>query len=155
MNETHKAAQIALSLLQRAPGGELGVTKLWGLLFYADLAHTEQFGRPMSGLVYRKGRHGPIPEQGAEVLERLARQGSVSLRSIRRFHHRQVLCRGMKLPDMREFDFSERAILEEVALEWMRATAYQLESAIRQSEPWRRTRYGSRIPLEQATAHIV
>jgi len=140
-----KFEDVVLFLLSRALGQRLGVTKLWKLVYYVDVMHVEQFGRAVTGVRFIKDRHGPVPAEGLALVERLGERRAASLEKARRFRHYQHLCRAMVPPDLRDFEFSERAVLEEVALEWMQATTKQLELAIRESQPWKAARYGDQL----------
>jgi len=144
----HTFEQVVLFLLQRAPGEQLGITKLWKLVYYVDLMHLEQFERTVTDVRFIKGRHGPIPERGLAMLEELAGKQAIEITRIPRFRHAQHLCRALATPDLRELDFSERAILEEIALDWMRATTRQIELAVRESTPWKTAKYGDAIVLK-------
>ena len=139
--------QVVLFLVDRAPDKRLGVTKLWKLVYYVDVMHVEQFGRPVTGIRFTKERHGPVPETGSVLLDRLAGEKVLALEKVRRFEHYQLLCRALVLPTLHGFDFSERAILEEVALDWMQATTTQLEAAIRESRAWKAVSYGEGLPV--------
>jgi len=148
MSDDEKVDEVVLFLLQRAAGGRLSATKLWKLLYYVDLMHEQQFGRPVTGLAYRKDRHGPCPDGGTAVLQAMADKGAISLLRVPRFGRRcEVVCQAARQPNLRRFDFSERAILAEVALDWMGATGAQLEAAIHEGEPWKRSRRAGAIGL--------
>jgi len=143
----NRVAQVVCFLLHRAGGGALGASKLWKLAYYVDLLHVEQFGAPVTGLSYRKKRHGPVPEGEDAILDELVARGALAVEEIRRFRHSESICRLAGAPDLRDFAFSERAILEEVALDWLRATGGQLEAAIRESAPWKAVGYGAILPI--------
>lgn len=148
MIDRAKLHQVMLFFLQSAPKHRIGVTKLWKLLCYVDLMHLEQFGHTVTHAVYTKTRHGPFPEGGMEVVDAAAREGDVNVLRVRRFRHQQVICEGVAQPNLQQFEFSERAILAEATLQWMRATTAQLEAAIRHSGPWKAVKYGEELALE-------
>ena len=143
-----KAAAVILFLLQKAPDHRLGVSKLWKLLYYVDLLHREHFGIPVTSLEFVKDRHGPVPVGGAGLLEDMSEDGALSFVRVRRFsNYETTVCAG-EARETRDVEFSERAVLEEITLDWMRATSGQLESAIRQSTPWKAGVRGNHIPFD-------
>ncbi len=148
MVDTDKLHQVALFFLHGAPNHQLGVSKLWKLLYYVDLMHLEQFGHTVTHAAYRKTKHGPLPDGGMDLLEPVVRDGRAERKRVRRFQHEQVLFRGQAPPELHDFGFSERAILAETTLHWMRATTAQLESAIRHSGPWGAIKYGEALNLD-------
>ena len=148
MIEMAKLRQVMLFFLQSAPKHQMGITKLWKLLYYVDLMHLEQFGHTVTHGGYTKTRHGPLPEAGMKAVDQAVHQREMTVRRVRRFQHEQIVCERVAQPNLQHFEFSERAILAETTLHWMRATTAQLEAAIRHSDPWKTTKYEELIRLE-------
>lgn len=149
-----KLDQVILFLVSRAPAGRLSITKLWKLLYYVELTHVQQFGRAVSGIRLLKGRYGPIPADGMALIEELTRANVLAAQRISRFRGWEWVCRALAPPNLTGFEFSERAILEEVALDWMRATTRQLAAAIHESMPWKSVPYGEELPVSGGSSAV-
>jgi hypothetical protein len=75
-----------------------GATKLNKLLYFSDFLAYGNFGRPITGAIYRHLKQGPAPRHLEEVRDRLAASGAIQIaeRHLRngRRQIRTTACRG-------------------------------------------------------------
>jgi uncharacterized phage-associated protein len=50
---------------------DLGLTKLYKLLYFADAAHLRDHGETITGSEYIKYEHGPVPSRGEKCIRQL------------------------------------------------------------------------------------
>jgi len=55
----------------------LGLTKLYKLIYFADVRHLREHGRTITGLPYIKLQNGPVPNNVDHTVRTMARNGSV------------------------------------------------------------------------------
>lgn len=53
---------------------DLGLTKLYKLLYFADVAHLREHGQSITGSEYIKYEHGPVPSRGEKCIRQLRRE---------------------------------------------------------------------------------
>ncbi|MEQ8768664.1 MAG: Panacea domain-containing protein [Planctomycetota bacterium] len=61
---------------------ELGLTKLYKLLYFADVAHLREHGETITGSEYIKYEHGPVPSRGEKCLRQLKRDRALETEKI-------------------------------------------------------------------------
>jgi len=115
----------------------LGKTKLFKLLYFADVTNLRTVGESITGAKYLKYPYGPVPMQGNFVLKelqlhRLIRQKRIRLPNrefMREFTARQA-------PDMAIFTEQERETIHYVIQEYGRDTASVLSWKSHQEPAW-------------------
>lgn len=78
---THKLDDLILYLGNCPHVENLGVTKLWKLIYFIDVAFLRETGRLLTGSEYIKYDHGPVPSRGQKRLERLDKEGRVRVKA--------------------------------------------------------------------------
>ena len=137
-----KLEQAVVFFVSRSKHRRLSASTLWVLLYFLDAEHTRRYGTAVCGLVFTKGAHGPQPTDGLVWLDRWAARSLITVRRIRRFRGVQCLLEHPVMPDLTAWDFTERAVLEEMALDWLGATSRQIHRALREDAAWRRASAG-------------
>lgn len=61
---------------------DLGLTKLYKLLYFADAAHLRERGESITGSEYIKYQHGPVPSRGEKLLRNLRREARVEVEKV-------------------------------------------------------------------------
>ncbi len=73
-----KLKALTLYIIWRAGNrAGFGATKLNKVLWFADARHFVMYGKSITGAVYLREPHGPVPERIAEVREQLQTEGLV------------------------------------------------------------------------------
>ena len=74
-----------------------GAVKLYKVLWFSDAREYQLRGNPITGEIYIRKKHGPMPRHGLAVIEELKRDGMISVtageyygKAIRHFHSRQL-----------------------------------------------------------------
>jgi hypothetical protein len=74
-----------------------GAVKLYKVLWFSDAREYQLRGNPITGEIYIREKHGPMPRHGLAVIEELKRDGMISVtegeyygKRIRHFHSRRV-----------------------------------------------------------------
>jgi len=146
-----KLQNCILYFLEHINNVHLGRTKLMKLLYYVDFDHYERWERSVTGAVYRKLPHGPVPQEAKAVIDAMVRGGAVrQLRAQRGdFEQYRLLTLSAQF-DPRVFSGDELETLEQVAERWEHATAAQIEAASHREAPWLATAPRAVIEYELA-----
>ncbi len=59
---------------------DVGLTKLWKLLFFIDQESLRVLGQTITGSDYIKYQHGPVPSRGEKHLKKLCREKAITCR---------------------------------------------------------------------------
>ncbi|MCL4682356.1 MAG: DUF4065 domain-containing protein [Rhodocyclaceae bacterium] len=130
---------------------EVGRTALNKLVFFADVAHFLQHGKPISDTPHMKLTHGPVPQGITEVRFDLIRKGLLREteredRFFRQFSY--SVPEGVDLAGMREgLEPSERQAIDIVRERLAGRTANYLSSHSHRFEPWNSSKPGFEMDL--------
>lgn len=80
MLQARKLEELIVYVSRHPKVRDLGMTKLWKLLFYIDREALCTRGHTITGSEYIKYEHGPVPSRGEKLLKKLCRERSVSCR---------------------------------------------------------------------------
>ncbi|MBI4404991.1 MAG: SocA family protein [Deltaproteobacteria bacterium] len=135
--DTKKLANLILYLAGHSKISDLGLTKLYKLVFFSDVTHLRSHGSSITGSEYIKYPFGPVPSRGEKVLKKLAKDEAVEVKStslneardLRRFNVRQL-----KKPDMTCFSSEELATIDSVVVRLGQMSAKDL-SELSHAEP--------------------
>ena len=125
----------------------LGKTKLFKLLYFADVTHIRTMGKPITGAEYRKFPFGPVPTQGDFALKELQLHRLISQKRIplpnEHFMREFTALQG---PDMAIFTPQEIKTIYYVIQEYGKDTALVLSWKSHQEYAWLFAEEG--MPLE-------
>jgi uncharacterized phage-associated protein len=142
--------QVILFFLERINNVHLGRTKLMKLLYYVDFDHFEKHGKSVTGAMYRKLPHGPVPKEAQNLIKEMARRGLVQeVRAKRAAYDQHRLIAQAKF-DASKFSAEELFTLLKVVRDWEYATGAEIEAASHAEVPWRATKNGADIDYELA-----
>ncbi len=136
MVHVDKLRNLVLAVAAHPEVKNLGVTKLWKLIYFADVTALRQHGTTITGSEFIKYPHGPVPSRGEKVLRAMQRDGAVSTeqRPIGRFM--QTCIEGTALADMDVFSHDERNVIDKVCRELGSETAQALSKLSHDEPAW-------------------
>jgi uncharacterized phage-associated protein len=114
----------------------LGLTKLWKLIFFVDARALRDLGEPVTGSEFIKYEHGPVPSRGEKLLRKMNRSGEVTTtqRSVGGKTLNEV--KATRLPDLRVFSKLELGLIDEVCTELGRKSATLLSDLSHKEPSW-------------------
>lgn len=78
MLNTEKLKELMLFIANHPNVTELGMTKLYKLIYFADVECLRATGQTATGSEYVKYEHGPVPSRGEKNLKELKKDGAAS-----------------------------------------------------------------------------
>lgn len=129
---------------------DLGITKLWKLIYFIDAAALREFGESITSSEFIKYEHGPVPSRGEKVLKKLRKNDLVSTEA--QPHHTYVLTniKPCVEPDISVFSGVELEIMSEICTRYGSKTAQQLSELSHQEPSWRVAKY-----LQKLDEHLM
>ncbi len=92
----------------------LGAVKLHKVLYFSDMLHYAQTGKPITGAVYRKRPFGPTCDPLLSTLSGLEREGSLEIESVDYFGYQKKNYRAKVKPETNRLSADELNLLDEV-----------------------------------------
>ncbi len=123
--------------LGKQPGvTNLGLTKLWKLIYFVDSQSLREFGESVTGSEFIKYEHGPVPSHGDKHLRRMTRSGEVTTtaRDIGGKTLNEV--KTTRDPDLTVFSKVELEIIDRVCSRYGRKTAKELSDLSHREPSW-------------------
>lgn len=132
----HKLSELIVYLGQHPEVQNLGLTKLWKLIFFVDAKAVRDLGEPVTGSEFIKYQHGPVPSRGDKFLRKLVKCGDVktSQRTVGAKTLNEVVA--VRPADMSVFSADERALIDEVCSDLGRKTAVALSDLSHKEPSW-------------------
>ena len=114
----------------------LGLTKLWKLIFFIDREALCALGQTITGSEYIKYEHGPVPSRGEKQLKKLCREKAVicEQRELARYRLNEV--KGLRAPLAGIFSEDELKIADAVCSEMGGKSARQLSDLSHKDPAW-------------------
>ncbi|MEO7412504.1 MAG: Panacea domain-containing protein [Opitutaceae bacterium] len=114
----------------------LGLTKLWKLIFFVDAKSVRDLGAPLTGSEFIKYAHGPVPSRGEKQLRQLVRDGDVTTtpRAIGGKTLNEV--KAARAADLSVFSPEEKDLVDGVCAELGRKSAAALSDLSHQEPAW-------------------
>ncbi len=132
-----KLGQLMIHLATNPKVTNLGLTKLYKLVFFCDVTHLRGEGKSITGSEYIKYEHGPVPSRGESTLKKLSIDSKIAM-------NREVLdarndvriqrISSKAVADMSKFSKEELETIAQVVESFGARTAKEL-SDISHSEP--------------------
>ena len=85
-----------------------GATKLYKVMWFAEARSYVMRKKPITGAVYIKQKHGPVPKLGAEIRAELESEGKISQRRIDRGNYQEWVFANKFPPDQNFLTVEER-----------------------------------------------
>ena len=126
-----------IAYLGSKPGvTNLGLTKLWKLIYFVDSKALRELGETITGSEFIKYEHGPVPSRGDKHLRQMTRRSelSTSPRSIGGVTLNEV--RTTRVPDPGVFSKEELAVINVVCMQYGRKSAKELSDLSHREPAW-------------------
>jgi len=136
MVQAHKLSELIVYLGQHPGVNNLGLTKLWKLIYFIEARAVRDFGSGLTDSDFIKYEHGPVPSRGEKLLRKLVQQGGVTTtpRQINGKTLNEV--EAQRAADLSVFSAEERALIDEVCTELGRKTAVALSDLSHKEPSW-------------------
>ena len=147
-----KLRELILYVARECEGHErFGRTKLNKCLFYADFIAYGRTGEPITGAVYQKLEHGPVPRRITKVTKAMVRAKELAEQNRTTFPGRtEIRPVALREPDLSGFSGEEIAIVDEVLRALESATAKQASDISHELMGWQLAELGEVIPYVAA-----
>jgi uncharacterized phage-associated protein len=136
MLQTHKLEELMVFVSRHPKVVDLGLTKLWKLVFFIDQEALRKTGHTITGSEYIKYEHGPVPSRGEKHLKKLRREGVVSCRQRDRAGYLLNEVRGMRQPLSGVLSGDELTVADTVCGKLGRMTAARLSELSHKDPAW-------------------
>lgn len=146
-----KYEQVILFFLKYFNNATMGRTKLVKLLYFLDFGFYERHGRSITGDMYVKYRHGPVPSEVHQVLRDMVRRKVLKGRHAKFHDKRQNRLEPRAEPDMSVFSPEESEMLWHIGRAFENSTAKDVEEISHHETPWIITDELDYISYEMAT----
>lgn len=136
MVSDRKLSELIVYLGQHPGVSNLGLTKLWKLIFFIDAKAVRDLGSATTGSEFIKYEHGPVPSRGDKFLKKLVKSGEVA--SAQRSIGGRVLneMKSVRGADLSVFTAEERELIDAVCTELGRKTAAALSELSHKEPSW-------------------
>ncbi len=126
-----------ITYLGNQPGvTNLGLTKLWKLIYFVDSKALRELGETITGSEFIKYEHGPVPSRGDKLVRQMTRRDELSTqpRNIGGLTLNEV--RTTRLPAPDAFSKEELEVINSVCAEFGRRSAKDLSDLSHREPPW-------------------
>ena len=143
--DREKLKEAVWLLASYCPPQELGNVKLHKMLYFSDMLHFLEDGRPITGVEYQKQKFGPTARHLGAALHSLEAEGrlQVTEEAYHGFFKTSYISRAPYKPD--RLDEKEQSLLREVADFVMGKTAKEI-SELSHNAAWEAASLGESIP---------
>jgi len=131
-----KLAELIVYLGQHPSVNNLGLTKLWKLIFFIDAKAVRDLGEQLTGSEFIKYEHGPVPSRGEKQLRLLVRAGEVTTAPRAIGGKTLTEVKSARAADLAVFSDDERTLTDEVCAELGRKSAMALSELSHQEPSW-------------------
>lgn len=132
---THKLDDLILYLGNSPHVENLGVTKLWKLIYFIDITFLRETGASLTGSEYIKYDHGPVPSRGLKRLDSLDKAGRMRVKMEDYGSYRQNHVFAVK-EEAPAFSDKELPLIDAVCLKYGRKTASYLSELSHDEPAW-------------------
>lgn len=134
MLHTEKLRHLMLAIAVHPNVKQLGVTKLWKLIYFVDATALRSHGSTITGSEFVKYPFGPVPSRGEKTLKAMKREKLLATEQRKIGSFSQTFVTAMMSPDMKLFSAEELAVIDEVCRAFGSKTAKEL-SELSHAEP--------------------
>lgn len=136
MVNDRKLSELIVYLGNSPRVSNLGLTKLWKLIYFIDAKAVRDLGEPITGSEFIKYEHGPVPSRGDKFLKRLVKNEEVkpSQRSVGGKILNEI--RSVHDADLSVFSYEEIKLIEAVCGELGQKTAAVLSELSHKEPSW-------------------
>lgn len=141
---------VVLHTASTCPADNVGAVKLHKVLYYADMIHFAQYGRPLTGATYRKRPFGPTCEQLLDALSDLESASLLHISEVDYFGFRKKHFEPQAEPNLELFSEEQRHLLAEVIDFVCNANSAKTISDFSHNRAWEVAEFGEEIPYQSA-----
>jgi uncharacterized phage-associated protein len=133
---SRKLEELIVHLGSHSGVTNLGLTKLWKLIYFVDARALRELGEPVTGSEFIKYEHGPVPSRGEKHLRRMTRNGEVTTtpRDVGGKTLNEV--KAARTPDLSVFSKVELGVIDAVCAELGRKSATILSDLSHKEPSW-------------------
>jgi len=133
----------------------LGAIKLNKVLWYADTASYQLFGKSITGGTYIKRQFGPVPRRILQTLRELTEENKIAETPSRLYGYDKKNYIALEDPDLSQFTPQEMALIDEIfEIVCHQHTATSI-SRLTHDDIWEIAEIGEEIPYETVFASVV
>lgn len=115
---------------------DLGLTKLYKLLYFADVAHLRDHDVSITGSEYIKYEHGPVPSRGEKCIRQLRKDGRLHAEKVSFAGYEMMAIAPLGPPSWSALDAAEVATLDAVCWQLGKETAAELSKRSHLEPAW-------------------
>lgn len=140
-------------VISRCQPEDLGATKLNKILWFADVAYYERFGKTITGDEYVKRQFGPVPKHVLAATRELEDKGLIVSKEVEHFGKPKREFWSLEEADISNFDPHSIAIIDQM-IEWI-CTDHTASTISDHTHDilWESAEMGEVIPLGAALAY--
>ncbi len=134
--QSRKLEELIVHLGSHPKVENLGLTKLWKLIYFVDTRALREMGETITDSEFIKYEHGPVPSRGEKHLKSLVKRGEVQTkpRTVGQMKLNEVI--SVRHPDLSVFSTDELAIVESVCQELGKKSATILSDLSHAEPAW-------------------
>ena len=137
MSLDREKLKAAIVFISSNPSVEsLGLTKMYKLVYFSDVAHLREYGRTITGSEYIKYQHGPVPSRGEKCIKQLKRDGLLESEKVPYAGYEMIALRATSEPDESVFEERELKTLVSVCKRLGGRTAAELSDLSHEEPAW-------------------
>ena len=121
-----KLRNLMLAIAAHPGVKQLGLTKLWKLIYFVDVAALRSHGSTITGSEFVKYPYGPVPSRGEKTLKAMRGEELLDTEQRTSGSFSQTLVKAIEKADMSVFSLEERNIIDEVCTSFGSRTAREL-----------------------------
>jgi uncharacterized phage-associated protein len=140
-----KLANLILYIASHPSVKQLGVTKLWKLIYFADATALRDLGKSITGSEFIKYEHGPVPSRGEKILKRLRKTHDVSTENKTYHGHLLTHVQAVAKTDLTIFSKDELEIMSDTCVRYGAQSAQKLSELSHQEPSWRLAKYMQKL----------
>ncbi len=116
---------------------QLGLTKLYKLIYLSDVLALRELGQSITGSDYIKYEHGPVPSRGEKSIKKLKADGAIDSQLVELDSSMKMnRITSLKAADRRHFSSGELAVIERVCVTYGSWTATALSELSHKEPAW-------------------
>ncbi len=116
---------------------QLGLTKLYKLIYLSDVLALRELGQSITGSDYIKYEHGPVPSRGEKAIKKLKAEGAIVSQIVELDSSMKMnRITSRKAADRRLFSAGEQDVIERVCATYGNWTATALSNLSHKEPAW-------------------
>jgi len=135
--DTVKLQNLILHLAGHPKVFDLGITKLYKLIYFSDVRHLREYGQSITGSEYIKYPHGPVPSRGEKILKVMKKESVLEEKPIQITQEMQRRSlRALRHANLSVFSEQELSTIDAVCTELGAMTATALSDLSHDEPAW-------------------